>query len=68
MSANQAANLVRERALDHAGQTVLSRTTDLMRALEGLVRKIGLCRKILHNIIFILVYLFELWDNSVVKN
>ena len=42
MSANQAANIVHERKLETAGQTVLSRTTDLMRALEGLDHKIGI--------------------------
>ena len=42
MSLNQAANIVHERKLEAAGQTVLTRTTDLMRALEGLDHKIGM--------------------------
>ena len=49
MSLNQAANTVNRKNLDLAGQTVLTRTKDLMISLESMIRKRDQSEKGLYN-------------------
>ena len=47
---NQAANTVNKKNLDLAGQTVLTRTNDLMISLETMIRKIAKQNRSLVNV------------------